>query len=41
MNKIMVHDFASGESYERDMTADEIAQAELDAQTLKAPDDLA
>jgi hypothetical protein len=34
-NKIMVHDFTTGESYERDMTAEEIAQAELDEQLPK------
>jgi hypothetical protein len=38
MTKIMVHDYTTGESYERDMTAEEIAQAELDAQMFKAPD---
>jgi hypothetical protein len=30
--KIMVHDCATGESYERDMTAEEEAQADLDEQ---------
>jgi hypothetical protein len=41
--KIMVHDCVSGESYERDMTAEEIAQAELDEKTPKQwqSDDLA
>lgn len=34
-NKIFVHDFVTGESYERDMTADELAQMELDKQTVR------
>jgi hypothetical protein len=43
MTKIMVHDFSTGESYERDMTAEEIAQAEIDEQLPKQweKDDLA
>jgi hypothetical protein len=40
-DKIMINDCLTGESFEREMTAEEIAQAGLDAQTLKAPDDLA
>jgi hypothetical protein len=43
MTKIMVHDISTGESYERDMTAEEIAQAKLDEQLPKQwqADDLA
>ena len=43
MTKIMVHDISTGESYERDMTAEEIAQAEIDEQLPKQweKDDLA
>jgi len=43
MTKIMVYNFTTGESYERDMTAEEIAQAELDEQLTKQweKDDLA
>jgi hypothetical protein len=43
MTKIMVHDFTTGDSYERDMTAEEIAQAEIDEQLPKQweKDDLA
>jgi|LakMenEpi03Aug12_release.lakeMendotaPanAssembly.Ray.scaffolds.fasta_scaffold3393024_2 hypothetical protein len=32
-NKIFIHDVTTGKSFERDLTADEIAQAELDKQT--------
>ena len=32
--RIMVHDFATGESYERDMTPEEEVQADLDEQSL-------
>jgi hypothetical protein len=43
MTKIMVNDCTTGESYERDMTVDEIAQAEIDEQLPKQwqADDLA
>jgi hypothetical protein len=34
-NKIMVHDYATGESYEREMTTEEQAQADLDMQTFQ------
>jgi len=39
----MVHDFTTGESYERDMTVEEIEQAALDEQLPKQwqADDLA
>ena len=33
--KIFIHDFITGESYERDMTDEENAQAELDEQLPK------
>jgi len=33
-NKIMVHDYATGQSYEREMTIEEEAQVEIDAQLL-------
>jgi hypothetical protein len=43
--KVTVHITETGETYDRDMTVEELAQAELDAQTLEkiveAPDDLA
>ena len=32
-NKIFIHDTITGKSYERDMTAEEIAQAEKDKKT--------
>jgi hypothetical protein len=39
--QIMIHDCTTGESYLRDMTADEIAQQELDLLIPKVCDDLA
>lgn len=38
-NKIYVHDFTTGESYEREMTDEEKTQAELDSQALKPSDE--
>ena len=42
MTKIMVHDFTTGESYERDMTPEEEAEIEAAWQSLReAQDDFA
>jgi hypothetical protein len=37
--KIFVHDITKGESYERDMTDDENAQAEIDEKLPKESDE--
>ena len=37
--RIMIHDFVTGQSYERDMTETEEAQADLDQKTFQAQEE--